>query len=125
MNIIFIQYLTGCSTIMAASLVDESNVQALLQPLTVGQLEEKYGKWQQGHGPYVWYKSTNEKNEMWFWYLPKKDAPTKKYEVALITKVDANDTDKITILWPKKFRGMKFQEVYKSIYKGYENEEHQ
>lgn len=110
---------------MAASPIDESNVQALSQPLTIDQLEKKYGKWQQGHGPYVWYKSTNEKNEIWFWYLPKKDAPLNKYEVALITKVDADDTDKIAILWPKKFKGMKFQEAHKSIYKGYENEEHQ
>ncbi len=120
-NIFIIQYLIGCSSIMAASLVDESNVQEVREPITVGEVEKKYGKWEQGHGPYLWYKSKNEKNEIWFWYLPKKNTPMDKYEVALITKVDANDADRINILWPKQYKNMKFQDVYKKLYSEYED----
>jgi hypothetical protein len=119
-NIFIIQCLIGCSTIAAASLIDESNVQENREPITVGQVEKKYGKWEQGHGPYLWYKSTDGKNEIWFWYLPKKNTPIEKYEVALITKVDTNDADRITILWPMRYKNMKFQDAYRSLYKEYE-----
>jgi hypothetical protein len=110
--------LLGCSEVKA----DEttlSKIEELNLPLKLVEVAARLGKFNHGHGPYVWYKSQDALDkEYWFWFsIKSKNVSIEDIVIVFITLVNRDNPDDSIVVWPEKFKSMPQQEVFDLFYK--------
>lgn len=108
----------GCTRVHGGE-VTNANIQSLKPPITLKLVKSMFGDFENGHGPYVWYKSVDDSDkEYWFWFLPQREGVTfEDLQVVFIAVVDADDPDKFEIVWPKELSNKDKREVFNLFYK--------
>ena len=111
---------TSASKPRAVSL---SAVRKLRGPLTFGQVERRFGRAMQAHGPARWYRcSDRDGMALWFWFQRPKDHQEwnsiGEIGVSYITLSPADDPDTQEIVWPTSATGRDANLTLKNLYKG-------
>lgn len=109
----------GCSSIQHQNVI-LTELEKLDDAITVDEVFNRFGQGNQGHGPYIWFRSgDNEKKEVWFWYLPENGIESiGRLKIVLVTLVDADDSDSFVAVWPKKWHGRNDPAILRTIYSG-------
>jgi hypothetical protein len=99
-------FCTGCSIMALQGGISLQEIEKTKGPLAIKNVEARFGKYQHGHGPYIWYECKEIPNrEYWFWFLPiSQGIDPKEFEVAFITIVNTEDPDDFEIVWPKDLK---------------------
>ena len=108
----------GCSD-MKIKRITISKIAELEPPLIIKTVEAKFGTFNHGHGPYIWYKNQDSPDkEYWFWFsLKNKNVALEDFQIVLITLVNADDPDDFEIVWPEKLKDKANQEVFDLLYR--------
>lgn len=115
--LVLLSLFIGCSKVNAEK-TTLSKIEELALPIKLVQVEAKFGKFNHGHGPYVWYGSQDAPDkEYWFWFsIKNRNVTIEDIEIVFITLVNRDDPDDSIVVWPEKFKSMPQQEVFDLFY---------
>ncbi|MDP6707402.1 MAG: hypothetical protein QF893_13745 [Alphaproteobacteria bacterium] len=85
-----------------ASSISVDEVFHITTPITVNDVKRRFGPFMKGHGPYVWYKVTDDPDwEIWFFVrVDGSGSYDDDSGIVLIGLVKEDDENIMKVLWP-------------------------